>query len=137
MEFSSNLLNAESRKISCHSNNTSASQNSNFPNNTNIDKYNELNCVTLVGIKKATRLDIRKHKENTKRRTTIPTKMQQIMAPFDIKMVFIAILCFLCFEASGNNVENSFGEKLQNSMQHQSRLMRNKRDSHIPGSEGM
>ena len=59
------------------------------------------------------------------------------MAPFDIKMVFVAILCFLCFEASGTNLETSFGEKLQKSMQHQSRLMRNKRDSHISGSEGM
>lgn len=137
LECLSNLLNSESRTISCHSNNTSASHNSNFPKNTNMDEYNELNRITVDGTKKAPSLDIRKHMEKYKRRTTIPTKMQRIMAQFDIKMVFIAILCFLCFEASGNNVENLFGEKLQKPMQHQSRLMRNKRDSHISGSAGM
>jgi len=105
------------------------------------EKYNiphrVLNINIALGRNKDRSMDIEKHKEKNKRKTMLLTKMQQIiMAQFDTKMIFIAIFGLLCLEASGTHVEKSFGEYLQKSLQHPSRLMRNKRDSHIASSEG-
>ena len=82
-------------------------------------------------------MDIGKHKEKFKSRRTIPTKLKHEMGRLHIKLVLIAVFCFLYVGVTGNHIERSLDEKLQNSMQHQSRLMRNKRDSHIPNGEGM
>ena len=69
----------------------------------------------------------------------ISTKTQQrikAMTSFNYQIIFFTIFFLVCLKASGTHAEKSLKDKLQTVTEHQLRLMRNKRDSHIP-SEGM
>ena len=102
--------------------------------------YNIMNRISevdmTIGKQEHSGIDIGKHKKKNDQRMVISTQMQQrikTMTLFNNKIIFLAIFFLVCSEASGTHVEQSLDKM---AVQHQSRLMRNKRDSHI-SSEGM
>lgn len=99
----------------------------------NMNRISEVEMT--IGKQEHSGIDIGKHKKKNDQRMVISTQMQQrikTMTLFNNKIIFLAIFFLVCSEASGTHVEQSLDKM---AVQHQSRLMRNKRDSHI-SSEG-